>query len=459
MTEDYTGFMDEAGTDHEWIRILLVFKDDAVRELVREKLESYFPNRSRIVSLSSISEAIEKLEATPEVYQLALIEQAGQGVILLRAILGVLNGAVIGVLTEHPETLDALKEQDRPLETIDRRDVIPGLYLLLKKSVALGRLPAPEFKEQEEFVSIGIESISGLSPLQNDIYARIRKDHYVCVFKKGSTLEETDLKKFIDSNRTEFHVKVSEIKNALHQVSVRLEGAAKDRDVSMAQANQESVATHSLLRDVVVQLGFTPEAQAIAKSCVNMALKALGSKPKLNEILEDLKSKEGTYIPAHSFMVGNVACAIAHRIGWSSNATFFKLSLAAFLHDISLKSEIHAKLRDLSSAHQEGLEGEEIKLIKLHPLQASEYSKQFSEIPSDVDIIISQHHESPVGDGFPKGMPGKLISPLSALFIMAQDLVDAVLDHPETKVEDFFKANASRYEVGQFRKIVALILK
>jgi len=214
-----------------------------------------------------------------------------------------------------------------------------------------------------------------------------------------------------------------------------------------------------LLRDVVGQLGFTPEAQAIAKSCVNMALKALGSKPKLNEILEDLKSKEGAYIPAHSFMVGNVACAIAHRIGWSSSATFFKLSLAAFLHDISLKSEIHAKLRDLSSAHRVGLENEEIKLIKLHPVQASEYSKQFSEIPSDVDIIISQHHESPGGDGFPRGMPGKLISPLSALFIMAQDLVDAVLNHPETKVEDFFKANASRYEVGQFRKIVALILK
>ncbi len=449
--------MDSSGS--ELLSVFLVFKSDSTRNRLREKLESYFPEQSTIDSFFSISEAIEKIEGSANAYRLALIEQEGQGVVLLKAILGLLPGVVIGVVTENSELIGSLSSQETPIEVLDPADVESGLYRILKKSAALGRLPSPELREQEEFIAIGIESLSGLTPLKSDVYARIRKDHYVCVFKKGSILETGDLKKFIDSNRTEFHVKASEVKDSLTQVSARLDELANASEVSQAQASQEFVSTHSLLRDVVGQLGFTPEAQAIAKSCVNMALKALGSKPKLSEILEDLKRKEGAYIPAHSFMIGNVACALAYRIGWSSSATFFKLSLAAFLHDISLKSETYAKLRDISSAHEAGLENEEIKLIKLHPVQASEYSKQFAEIPSDVDIIISQHHETPSGDGFPRGMPGKLISPLSALFIISQDLVDAVLEDPETRFEEFFRANASRYEVGQFRKILALLLK
>ena len=76
-----------------------------------------------------------------------------------------------------------------------------------------------------------------------------------------------------------------------------------------------------------------------------------------------------------------------------------------------------------------------------------------------MDIILSQHHERPDGTGFPRGMAGKLISPLSALFIMAQDLVHTVMEDPRTNAEDFFKDHASLYQAGQFKKILALVLK
>ncbi len=450
--------MDEAGTDRDVVRVLLVAKQGTVRDGISEKLGSYYPERADILMFSTVTEAIESLESAPREFHLALLEQEGQGVILLKAILGILGGAVAGVITNHPESLASLSAQERQVEVLDPEELLSGLYRLLKRSATLGRLPPPKLNEREEFVSIGMESLSGLAPLQSDVYARIRKDHYVCVFKKGSILEPADLKKFIDSKRTEFHVKSSEIKETLIQVADRLEDAGRADEVPLEKARSEFVSTHTLLRDVVGQLGFTDEAQKIAKSCVSMALKALGSKPKLTEILEDLRRKEGAYIPAHSFMVGNVACALAHRVGWSSSATFFKLSLAGFLHDISLNSEAHARIRDLEHAIRSGLEGEEIKFIKLHPARASEYSKQFAEIPSDVDIILSQHHENPRGNGFPRGMPGKLISPLSALFIMAQDLVHAVLDDPNLQYEDFFRTHSADYDVGQFKKILALIL-
>jgi response regulator RpfG family c-di-GMP phosphodiesterase len=450
--------MGDSGSGQSPLKVLLVFRNETVRGLLQSKIESYYPGQVQIDAFSSISDAIEKIETSRETYPLALLEHEGQGVVLLKALLGLLSGPVIGVFSVNPDAIAGFAEGDRSPEILDASDPESSLYRLLKKASALGRIPLPEFREEEQFVAIGMESLSSLTPLASDVYSRIRKDHYVCVFKKGSIVEVEDLKKFIDSKRTGFYVRASGIKDSLTGVAARIEEISKTDEVTPERAQKEFVSAHSLLKEVTGQLGFTPEAQAVAKSCVRVALQALGSKPKLSVILEELRGKEGPYIPAHSFMVGNVACALAHRIGWSSSATFFKLSLAAFLHDIALDSMIHAKLRNLSMAHQAGLENEEIRIIKLHPVEASEYSKQFAEIPSDVDIIISQHHESPGGDGFPRGMPGKLISPLSALFIMAQDLVDEVMEKPGTRFEDFFSANADRYEVGQFRKIKNLIL-
>ena len=438
--------------------MLLVIKNAEPRGAVLQKLQEYFPGRILLHSFSTVSEAIEKLEVNPENFQLTIVEHEGQGTVLLKALIGLVHEGVLAIFTPLTDLQWTAPNPGPWVEVLDVADPAAGLYRLLKKSAALGRLPAPNFREHEEFVGIGIESLQGLTPLQSDVFSRIRKDHYVCVFKKGSVVEAQDLKKFIDSNRTEFYIKTSEIKESLVQVAKRIEDSSVGGGLTPDVAKKEFEATHSLLQDVVGQLGFTAEAQSVAKSCVSMALKALGSKPKLSVILKDLRSKEGAYIAAHSFMLGNVACALAHRIGWSSSATFFKLSLAAFLHDIPLKVEAHARIRDPELAHLAGLENEEIRLIRLHPVQAADYSRQFAEIPSDVDIILSQHHERPDGKGFPRGMPGKLISPLSALFIMSQDLVHAILEEPETTFEDYFRLNAAKYEVGQFRKILALLM-
>lgn len=234
-----------------------------------------------------------------------------------------------------------------------------------------------------------------------------------------------------------------------------LEKLANKAEVSLPEAKKQFSASFSVVRDVVNQVGFTPQAQAIAKSSVAMSLKALGSKPKLSAILTELKKKEGDYIVSHSFMLGQVACALAYKVGWHSAATFFKLSLAAFLHDISLNNTELAQVSSFEEAKESGRwTHDQLNQLKLHPSKVAEYSKQFNEIPSDVDQIIIQHHERADGSGFPSQINGKSISPLTALFIMSHDLVHAVFENPSTNVDQFFEQHADRYQIGQCKKVM-----
>src|SRR5207244_821722 len=103
------------------------------------------------------------------------------------------------------------------------------------------------------------------------------------------------------------------------------------------------------------------------------------------------------YISSHSMMLGNLACTLAAAVGWSSETTFYKLSLASFLHDITLQNHELAGIQSLKEleTRKEEFKPAELQAYKNHPHAASEMAKQFSEVPPDVDTIIMQHHEQP----------------------------------------------------------------
>ena len=56
-------------------------------------------------------------------------------------------------------------------------------------------------------------------------------------------------------------------------------------------------------------------------------------------------------------------------------------------------------------------------------------------IPSDVERVLLQHHETPNVQGFPRGLGMKQITPLAAIFIVAEDFVDILFEKSFNKVD------------------------
>jgi HD-GYP domain-containing protein (c-di-GMP phosphodiesterase class II) len=75
-----------------------------------------------------------------------------------------------------------------------------------------------------------------------------------------------------------------------------------------------------------------------------------------------------------------------------------------------------------------------------------------------VDKVIAQHHEHPMGSGFPAGLSSNYISPLSSLFIIAHDLTDYILDNKKNfNVDEFLAAFDNKYSSGHFKKIAKVL--
>jgi hypothetical protein len=207
-------------------------------------------------------------------------------------------------------------------------------------------------------------------------------------------------------------------------------------------------------------LGFTPEVQALARQGMMMTIKSVGTgNNMLGKVLKNIMADKDKYLGNHAIVTAQVACSLATVLKWSSDTTFQKLTFAAFFHDIAITNNKLAQVendKELSERVSEFTE-DEVKRYRVHPAIATQVTSKFKEVPTDVDVIISQHHERPDGSGFPRKLVGDQIAPLAALFIISHDLVDRIFKHGNTNLAEFLTEYKAKYSVGRFGKILQVV--
>lgn len=441
------------------MNILVIEDEEEASQAMLRALEKRFEGKANIVMHPLIQHAIELLEKEEEVFDLIVFGFRGTGNALIKVLLQLGGSAAYVMSAPDNASVTAFARQGLNLESAVRTQLPKSLEEALDRLKGKGLL-AEAVSADSDYIPLKPETLAGMTPVKVDIFVRLGQDRYVRLFKKGSQLEAGDIEKYCAKKQVQaFYVKKSDSGAMLQKQKENLEALAAKPDLTEEESDKASTASIDAVRDIVDRVGFSGEAQAIAKSSVAMTLKVLGKSPKLGVILEKMKINDGQYITAHSLTLGKVACAMAHKVGWSSAATFLKLSLAAFLHDLPLKNNDLAKFVKFDDVRKGGkFTQEEIKAFKDHPIKAAEFARQFHEIPPDVDTILVQHHERPDGTGFPRGMSSRYIAPLSCLFIMAHDLMHFMLENPgPVKLEEFFKMNEKKYDSGQFKKILKLL--
>ncbi len=249
-------------------------------------------------------------------------------------------------------------------------------------------------------------------------------------------------------------------KALVEQQSQKIESALADPSPNEDQARATATESLQIIQDLTTKMGFAPEVRKIAAKSVELSLKVVGSKPRLSSIIANLKKYEGQYLASHAIMLAEISCATACRVGWNSATTYFKLTLAAYLHDIVVRNNDIAKCRSLEEAKQLVHVPEDDRFnYRLHPTRAAEFSRRFHEIPPDVDTIIAQHHEKPDGTGFPRGLFQSQLAPLSCVFIVAEELLHFYLrEGAEGSMTKFAEEHSEEFKSGVFRKIMRALV-
>jgi response regulator RpfG family c-di-GMP phosphodiesterase len=164
------------------------------------------------------------------------------------------------------------------------------------------------------------------------------------------------------------------------------------------------------------------------------------------------------YFAAHTEILVNILLAFAIHLGWNSEKTLSKLIYAAYLHDIALVEKPQlAKIHSMQQLAElvNTLSFQDYKLVFEHPNIAETTLAGLPNIDSDVLAIIRQHHELPNETGFPAKISHKKFIPMSALFIIAADFADYILETPRWNLHVYLTQAKTKYTGIVFLKTFA----
>jgi response regulator RpfG family c-di-GMP phosphodiesterase len=313
-----------------------------------------------------------------------------------------------------------------------------------------------------EYCPIRTATVLSFGLLYCDLYFKLHDEKYIKVMREGDVFDVADFDRFGAKKVDFLYVRTQEAKRVLGKIYKNLSQFSQS-PLEAASARDEieiSKASLEVIHEFSQVMGFAPEAQQLTHECVNFAVKTIERNPALAKLYSQLVVDPNSYLSSHSIVLANVACGIASLLGWTSHLIFYKLSLASFLHDISLTSNELAKVQLLKELDLEDppFSVEDKKRFFQHPEQAARLVSEFGDLPSGVGAIIVEHHERPDGSGFPIGMDFTKISPLSAVFIVAHDLVSFRAKISSTADLSYFVKNLEdAFHKGAFKKITQVV--
>jgi HD-GYP domain-containing protein (c-di-GMP phosphodiesterase class II) len=316
---------------------------------------------------------------------------------------------------------------------------------------------------ESPYCRINIDFLSKLDGINKDLFIRLSSEKFIKIFNENDNTNVLDIKKYKEKGIEYLYVSRETAMWVLSQIQKQINIFLKASNFRFilrgASDTPEKRFEQKILRiddEVHVDGDFK---QDIEKAIGN--IRALITKEqKIEQTLLILKQhkNEHAFFTQKMNLTSVVSCILAKQLDWISKTTMDKLVYASVLCDLTLavKPEL-LMIRGMQEFEKikSTLSDEDQKIFLSHPKDAANLIKRyFTSAPPDTDALAHQHHEQPDGLGFPLRIKADRISPLSALFIVANDFSYYFLLDDEPTMDDFLLKCHSRYDYVNFRKII-----
>lgn len=427
-------------------KVLLITRQELLIDVVSVYLEGWFQSK---VEVADTSLKLEKAlaEATSHQYALVIVEDDKLMLAAGKGLADLISPAI--VIGREPASRPPSARRVVYLKSpIDLQRLSDSIHLLSQSGGPAGR----------SFCSVRPQVlVMAGKVLTQDIYVQKSDGGYDLVLKKGDSIDfgeelmsRAGPRKILFMRSEDFTGFMRSFTEELQELSG---GGRKMFDIGSAVSITASV--HEMLAEALPELGFSPELQKATKASIDLVVSSIRQDPRLNDLLEALASNEAEYLSWHSTTLCYLACRLSSLMTWDSANTHYKLSLAAYLHDITLRNrELHQvkTLEELAAINTSEAAKEE---FREHAHAAAAIARSMKDFPGDVDHIIAQHHELPSGKGFPLGISHTKISPLAAVFIVAHDLTDELFEKREKlRLRESVARLEKVYTQGYFKRVI-----
>lgn len=271
------------------------------------------------------------------------------------------------------------------------------------------------------YCRIPIEDFVSSSGVQIGVYIRLAAQKFVRVAHKGDLIPAECVE--------HYRSKGLEYLYAHKEEFARLVGFSLEMS-KMIQGNKTRFLeyTSQLILEQSAINGFNPETVRQAADCLALCVEVVSESQNLFDLLCAM-SEHGDWIYRHSLSVGIVSVMIGRKVGWTGQATMFKLSAGGLFHDLGEK-ELD---QNLLVRHRASLSFEERKMVETHPSRGKQILEELNELPEDIVQIVHQHHEDCTGRGFPRQLSKEKIHPLAKVISVADRFCTLAMPSPRGK--------------------------
>lgn len=320
---------------------------------------------------------------------------------------------------------------------------------------------AVETVKSLEYVPVELDLLLRLGRISCALYLKISSDKFVKVIHSGSEFTAADMERFKQKNVDELYLERFEFENFIRDFKKNVfskmawEKAKTQEKIDLLSNDMSLVQKASKI------FGWSPQVIQLAQENISAVINVLKTDSAFDKLTELLKNKRNQRLTSHTLVLSIMLTDLVRRLGWESNKTTEKLTFAALLHDLTLDEDLFADkqtllMADDYSALKSTAEG---NILLNHPINAAQLTLNWPLCPPDVDVIIRQHHEKPDGQGFPLELPAFKISPLSALFIMSEDLIYANFINPDVNLKEYLIGRKDYYAREPFKVIYPKMLE
>lgn len=319
--------------------------------------------------------------------------------------------------------------------------------------------PSPAILEgepkQQNFIPVNLDILLHLRKVNSSLYLKISKDKFIKVSHNDIEFKLEDKERFLKKNVDSLYVQKDEFNSFLNDFKkIVLSKMAWDKAQSQEKIDLLSNDL-SLVQRATSVFGWTPEIVKFAQENISAVINILKTESTFNRLNELLKNKKNFKLTSHLIILSIMLTDVIKRLKWDSDKTIEKLTFSALLHDFLLDEDLFADKQTLLMANDFSslkITPEGNRLYN-HPLDAANLVLDWPLCPPDVDVIIRQHHEKPDGQGFPMELTAQKIAPLSAVFIMCEDLIYQNMINPDINLKSYFNGKRNFYGREPFKNI------
>lgn len=345
------------------------------------------------------------------------------------------------------------KDREIPMVVIGEEPAIPAddaihleedveLKPLLKAVATVLGVTAQDMinKVVSEYVPVPIINFLHIENSVCDAYLRIKKSkgefQYIKRVHANETIDAPDIEKYMNEGVENLFIPSDERLSFTNNVTTQIKNQMANPEISVEERSKVTDVAIQSVAQQMVSFGVNEGTIEFSEATMTSIMKQVEDVPKISKLLSIVLGDETSYMYRHTQVCTFICSHIVNNIDWGTREQAEKLAFVCFFHDITLVNEKLQKVRSEAEMAGDDFSFEEQEAVRNHAKSSIILLEKYPHMPIGADIIIKQHHGHKMGNGFPMRFSNDL-SPLSMIYLVAQDLTDYIIDKHGTDEFDF----------------------